>query len=371
MTAIRPESPAKPASRTPYRFLSSGALVRAVVLALLLTISSLAVFLVGAQESTPDATPTAEPTPSPQMPQLELELEELNDSGIGGTVTLYDAGDETIVEFDVEGAGEDHPTHIHEGVCGELEPEPAFLLENINEDGESTTVVDFSLSELLAEDYAIDMHLASNQLGTLIACVDIDGEPELPPGATPSASPAASPGASPEATPADGTGGIIANQAPTPTEETSDGTGGATETQTVAQAPVATKAPVEAETPVPTRTPVPTPAKTPTMPPAVTTRPADDTDGTGGATTTVPQQPPAAVGDGTAGVSGKGTPVETTTLPQQAGVGAALEWPDSPATAAMWASALGSIVLAGSAWIIRRGERQSIDTPSRWTRMGI
>ena len=363
MTAIRPESPAKPAARSPYRFLSSGALVRAVVLALLLTISSLAVFLVGAQESTPGSTPTAEPTPSPQMPRLELELEELNDSGIGGTVTLYDAGEQTIVEFDVEGAGEDHPTHIHEGVCGELEPEPAFLLENINEDGESTTVVDISLSELLADDYAIDMHLASNQLGTLIACVDIDGEPELPPGATPPASPAASPAASPEATPSDGTGGIIANEAPTPTEETSDGTGGATETQTVAQAPAATKTPV----PTPVKTPVPTP----TTPPAVTTRPADDTDGTGGATTTVPQQPPAVVGDGTDGVSGKGTPVETTTLPQQAGVGAALEWPDSPATAAMWASALGSIVLAGSAWVIRRGERQSIDTPSRWTRMGI
>ncbi|HEV2073710.1 MAG TPA: hypothetical protein VGR29_08730, partial [Thermomicrobiales bacterium] len=287
----------------------------------------------------------------------------------GGTVTLYDAGDRTIVEFAVEGAGEEHPTHIHEGACGDLEPEPAFLLDNINEDGESTTVVDISLGDLLAEDYAIDMHLASNQLGTLIACVDIDGEPELPAGATPSASPEASPAATPEATPSDGTGGIIAGQAPTPTEDATDGTGGATETQPVTQIPAATEVPVKTETPVPT--PAKTPVPTPTTAPAVATAPADDSDGTGGATTTVPQQAPAAVGDGTAGVSGKGTPVETTTLPQQAGVGAALDWPDSPATAAMWASAVGSVILAGSAWVIRRGERQSIDTPSRWTRVGI
>lgn len=368
MTVITPGSLTKPASRFTHRPMSPGALVRAGAFALLLTFSSLAASPVGAQESTPGATPTVEPTPSPQMPRLELELEELNDSGINGTVTLYDAGDQTIVDFDVEGAGGEHPAHIHEGVCGELEPEPAFLLENVNEDGESTTVVDVSLDALLEEDYAIDIHLAPDQLGTLIACVDIDGEPELPAGATPVASP--------EATPADGIGGIIADPTPTPTEDVGDGTGGATETPIVTQTPVATEAPVETEAAVTAQTPVPTPTKTPaptpTSPPAVKTQPVDDSDGTGGAVALpAPTQPTVAAGDGTAGVSGKGSPVKTTTLPQRAGVGAALQWPDSPVTVVMWASTAGSVILGASAAAVRRGERQTIDTPSRWTRMGI
>ena len=365
MTAFMPEHRADDTVRSTRQYVLPGALLRAAALALLLAFSSIAV--VGAQESTPDATPSASPTPSPAMPRLELELGELNDSGITGTVTLYDAGDQTIVEFDVEGAGGDHPAHIHEGVCGDLNPEPAYPLENVDKNGESTTVLDVPIGDLLAEDYAVDMHLAPDELGTLIACADIVGEPELPEGATPEASP--------EATPSGNVGGTTTTESSTETATgTSDGTGGAAPTET--SAPTATEVATEVSTAQTTPTPT-APVATETTTPAASlpTGQGDTSDGTGGAGAAVPmpsQSTGGAVGsDGTAGVSGKGEPVSASTLPQQAGVGSSLIWPESPAEAMMLATSGAAIVLGASAWVIRRGERSSMTTSSRWTRMGI
>lgn len=303
-------------------FISPGAAWRAVAIAILLAL--LPVVTAGAQESTPAATPAIEPTP--EMPRLELELEELNDSGITGTVTLYDAGDdETIVEFDVEGSGGNHPAHIHRGTCGDLDPEPYKNLENVDAQGKSTTVVDVALDDLLAGDYAIDMHLAPDELGTLIACADIEGEPETPG--------EASPAASPEATPTEAVGGTIATETPaepgvavteTPVSGATDGTSGAAPSQITEQ---------------------------------------------GGQSATTPPVPVG--GDGTAGISGKGEPVNTSTLPQQAGVGAALDWPEGPTLTAMLASLGAAILLGTCGWFVRRGEQHTTPTPSRWNRLGI
>lgn len=375
MTAYMPKHRANDAARSTHHNFLSVAPLGALVLALLIAFSSIAV--VGAQESTPDATPAAEPTPSPTMPRLELDLAEMNDSGISGTVTLYDAGDQTIVEFDVEGAGGDHPAHIHEGVCGALNPEPAYSLDNVDKKGESTTVVDVKLDDLLDEDYAVDMHLSPNELGTLIACVDIDGDPEVLDGATPEASP--------ESRPSDGTGGTVPTQLPTKTAPTqvSDGTGGAIATETpaateVAQSrttvPAKDKPQTAAAEPTEAVTAAPTEATTPTA--SIPVGQGDVGDGTGGAGSTIPAASgattaPVSPGDGTSGVSGKGDPVSATTLPQQAGVGSALIWPESPGITMMWASTLAAVILGASAWIIRRGERSPLTTPSRWNRMGI
>jgi len=164
------------------------------VIATLIALSSFAAVGV-AQEGTPtDATPTPEITPAPDARRLELALRELNDSGVSGTVTLYDAGDRTIVEIDAQDTGENHPSHIHAGRCDDLTPEPAFPLQNVRSDGQATSVVDASLDELLAEEFSVDMHLAPNELGTLIACAEIEGEPTVPEGvATPPATPARRP----------------------------------------------------------------------------------------------------------------------------------------------------------------------------------
>lgn len=200
---------------------SSGNLVgRSLMVVALIASALFAAAFVTAQENTPEpsSTPTGTPsaTPSAEMPRLELQLEELNDSGIKGTVTLYDAGERTIVEFAVEGAGGNHPANISTGVCGDLDPEPAFELEPVDKEGESLTVVDVTLAKLLESEHAIDMRLAPDDLGTLIACANIEGEPEVPSSATPEASPT-------------GEGGQAATQTPAVTATT---TTSATETPT-------------------------------------------------------------------------------------------------------------------------------------------
>jgi hypothetical protein len=231
------------------------ALLRAAVLAIVMALSSLAATGVAAQESTPpDASPTPEITPAPDARRLELTLQELNDSGVSGTATLYDAGERTIVVIDAEGTGENHPSHIHAGRCDNLTPNVGYPLENVSGDEPTTSVIDVALDNLLANEFAVDLHLAPNELGTLIACAEIEGEPVTPEGAaTPTTAPTE---ATPDATPpSDGTGGV-ATQTPAPAE-----TPAPTETEAAATEPAAeTPAATDAATPVP-----------------------DESDGTGGA----------------------------------------------------------------------------------------
>lgn len=365
--------------------------VRATTLALLLSFAFVAA--VAAQDaSTPAASPAPEVTPAPEMPRIEVEIEELNDSGLSGTATLYDAGERVIVEFDLEGAGGNHPARIYEGVCGDMNPEPLHELENIDDNGQSATVIDATLAGLLEENHAIGIHLGPNQLGTLIGCADIEGEPGVPEG-TPEASPESSPVATP---PSDGTGGTQAGTSTT--TDASDGTGGAeptaelvdvttdTETGTSTESDTQGTGGQQADVTTPAETPTPAQvAPTPTMEPAPspTAAPTEDastpvasttgssSDGTGGATSATTTT--TVTGDGTAGVSGKGEPIGggTSTLPQQAGVGAALAWPDNPADAAIWASAAGAAILGIAAVIVRRGELAPQTTPSRWSRLGL
>ncbi len=90
-----------------------------------------------------------------------------------------------------------HPAHIHEGTCDNLDPNPAYPLSNVGldmlEDGtptvgeemvgaasaipieSSVTTVDVALDDLLAEDYAINVHESLENAENYIACGDIGG----------------------------------------------------------------------------------------------------------------------------------------------------------------------------------------------------
>lgn len=163
----------------------------------------------------PQATPAA--TPSADMPRIELDLNEVNESDLGGTVTLYDNGDTTIVEFAVTGSGGGHPAMILPGVCGETEDTPVADLTPVDERGKSTTSIDTSLDDLLAEDHAIEVRMSDSDGDTVIACANIEGEPSLETAATPEASVVATPSASPAASPEAGG------------DETGEGVGGNTD----------------------------------------------------------------------------------------------------------------------------------------------
>jgi hypothetical protein len=104
-----------------------------------------------------------------------FQLETLNNSGVKGTAVLTDLGDgSTRVVIDVEPAGHlNMPAHIHPGTCADLVPQPLYPLESVV-NGASETVVSRSLSELLAGDLALNLHVSFDEMGTYAACIDLN-----------------------------------------------------------------------------------------------------------------------------------------------------------------------------------------------------
>lgn len=77
-----------------------------------------------------------------------------------------------------------HPSHIHEGTCDELDPNPAYPLSDVAavspdapagavEVGHST--IDVTLDELLASPYALNVHESAENVATYIACGNVAG----------------------------------------------------------------------------------------------------------------------------------------------------------------------------------------------------
>jgi hypothetical protein len=108
-------------------------------------------------------------------PQTErLQLRTLNDSGVTGSVTLTDMGDQrTLVEIDVDSAGHPSmPAHIHPGTCDELVPQPKYPLQNVV-DGASVTEVPAPLEELLRGGVALNIHHSNEEMGVYTACIEL------------------------------------------------------------------------------------------------------------------------------------------------------------------------------------------------------
>ncbi|MGH3006669.1 MAG: CHRD domain-containing protein [Gaiellaceae bacterium] len=105
---------------------------------------------------------------------VEIELSEQNDSGQSGTATLAAAGEgQTTVTLELSNPPDvPQPVHIHEGTCAEIDPQPAFPLENL-EDGTSETTVDISVEELQSGEYAINAHASEEDVETYVACGDV------------------------------------------------------------------------------------------------------------------------------------------------------------------------------------------------------
>jgi hypothetical protein len=104
----------------------------------------------------------------------QLQLRTLNDSGVTGTVTLTDLGDQrTQVEIEVDPAGHPSmPAHIHPGTCDELVPQPKYPLQNVVH-GASVTEVPAPLDELLQGGVALNIHNSNEDMGTYTACIEL------------------------------------------------------------------------------------------------------------------------------------------------------------------------------------------------------
>ena len=125
----------------------------------------------GGSPSAPAATPGA--TAGTEQ-AVEVQLAELNGSGVSGTATLTDLGDGMLrVEIDVEAAGnEAMPAHIHPGTCDELDPAPQYPLSDV-EDGTSTTEIEAALADIQTGEFAINLHESTEAIETYTACGDI------------------------------------------------------------------------------------------------------------------------------------------------------------------------------------------------------
>jgi CHRD domain-containing protein len=105
---------------------------------------------------------------------LTVQLNEQNGSGESGTATFTINDDGTThVVLQITGGGADpQPAHIHEGTCDDLNPQPAYPLQDVV-DGSSETDVDISLDDLTLSSYAVNVHESAEAVDVYVACGDI------------------------------------------------------------------------------------------------------------------------------------------------------------------------------------------------------
>jgi hypothetical protein len=103
-----------------------------------------------------------------------VDLSAQNGSNESGTVTLTADGGKTkvVISLDNAPSGIPQPAHIHKGSCKQLDPNPAYGLQNVV-DGKSTSEVDEPLDELQNEEYAVNVHKSGADLKTYVSCGDI------------------------------------------------------------------------------------------------------------------------------------------------------------------------------------------------------
>ena len=113
-------------------------------------------------------------------PSVTVQLNEVDDSNVSGTVTLTAQGGQTNVDMRLTGAGVqgDHPTHIHTGTCENFDPNPLYPLETVilqpvDNTGRSVSTVDVPLEQLQSGEYVILVHLSRDALTTYLVCGEI------------------------------------------------------------------------------------------------------------------------------------------------------------------------------------------------------
>ncbi len=108
---------------------------------------------------------------------LTVQLTAQNNSGQSGTATLTDMGDGTtkVVLSLTDLGATPQPVHIHDGTCATLNPTPKYPLTNMV-NGKSETVVKVSMSQLLAQPFAINAHKSGQEVSVYTACGNIVGK---------------------------------------------------------------------------------------------------------------------------------------------------------------------------------------------------
>lgn len=122
-------------------------------------------------QSAPTTTPSEEAETKPQGTTVQMKA--LHDSGQSGAATLTAVdGTKTkvLVELSNSPAGP-QPAHIHSGTCSNLGSVeyPLASLQN----GRSEGTVDVSLADLLAGQFAVNVHKSAAQASVYVSCGEI------------------------------------------------------------------------------------------------------------------------------------------------------------------------------------------------------
>jgi plastocyanin len=97
-------------------------------------------------------------------------LEAIDASGQHGSVSFIDWGDQTAVVISVGtgAAGIEQPVHIHAGTCDAL-GDVEHALTNVV-DGRSMTVIDDSISNVMRDGFAVNLHRSGEEIAVYTAC---------------------------------------------------------------------------------------------------------------------------------------------------------------------------------------------------------
>jgi len=107
--------------------------------------------------------------------EITIDLAESMGSGQTGSATLTDAGGQTFVSIEIgDPVSDSQPAHIHEGTCEDLNPTPAFGLQNVT-GGVSDSTIEVALEALTSGTYAINVHMSDADIETYVSCGDIEG----------------------------------------------------------------------------------------------------------------------------------------------------------------------------------------------------
>ena len=108
-------------------------------------------------------------------------LDAVGGSGVTGSATATDMNDATHATITIMGSrgGGVHPWHIHEGRCGDANPPivgpaSAYPPLNVGSGGGATAQAHVPVELNEAKNYIVNVHASPTNLGTIIACGDLD-----------------------------------------------------------------------------------------------------------------------------------------------------------------------------------------------------
>jgi hypothetical protein len=102
-------------------------------------------------------------------------------SGVSGTASARDMNDATHAIIDLRGArgGDVHPWHIHQGQCGDpnapvVGPASAYPPLTVGAGGAASVQAHVPVELNEATNYIVNVHESTRNMGTIIACGDLD-----------------------------------------------------------------------------------------------------------------------------------------------------------------------------------------------------